>query len=46
MLPITALMRLTPAEDDCSFTILNEPSSFVFATWGPQQISFETSPIV
>ena len=43
---MTALMRRTPAEDDSSFLILKEPSSFVFSTCGPQQISFETSPIV
>ena len=32
---MTALMRRTPAEDDCSFCILKLPSSFVFATCGP-----------
>ena len=32
MLPITALMRLTPADELCSFLILKEPSSFVLAT--------------
>ena len=46
MLETTALMRRTPAELDCSLRILKPPSSFVFATCGPQQISFETSPIV
>jgi hypothetical protein len=43
--PITALIRLTPAEEDCSFWILNDPSSLVLATCGPQQISLETSPM-
>ena len=32
ILPITALMRLTPADELCSFLILKEPSSFVLAT--------------
>ena len=43
---MTALMRRTPADELCSFRILKLPSSRVFATWGPEQISFETSPIV
>lgn len=42
----TALIRLTPEPEDCSFLILNFPSSDVFATWGPAQISFEKSPIL
>ena len=46
MLPMMALMRRTPADDDCSFWILKLPSSFVFCTCGPQQISFDMSPIV
>ena len=45
-LPITALMRRTPADELCSFCILKDPSSLVFSTCGPQQISFEMSPIV
>ena len=32
MLPMTALMRRTPAEELCSFWILKLPSSFVFVT--------------
>ena len=39
----TALILRTPAEDDVSFMILKVPSSFVFWTWGPAQISFEKS---
>ena len=41
----TALIRLTPAELDPSFVILNVPSSDVLSTWGPAQISFENFPI-
>src|SRR3989344_4130796 len=37
----TALILLTPAATDSSFTILNLPISFVFLTWGPPQNSFE-----
>jgi len=40
-----ALIRLTPELLDCSFLILNVPSSDVFLTWGPAQISFEKFPI-
>jgi len=44
--PITALIRLTPAEDACSFMILKETSSPVFFACGPPQISFEYPEIV
>jgi len=40
-----AFILRTPAEEDCSFVILKVPSSDVFWTWGPAQISFEKFPI-
>ena len=45
-LPTTALILLIPAAELSSFLILNPWSSEVLDTWGPPQISQETSPIV
>ena len=41
----TAFILLTPAEELCSFTMRNLPSSAVFAAWGPPHISL-LSPMV
>ena len=43
--PTTALILRTPAAADCSFWILKPWSSPVCCTWGPPQISTETSPM-
>ena len=40
----TARMRRMPADDDCSLTIRNRPSSSMFPTCGPPQISLEKPP--
>ena len=41
----TALMRRTPAEEDCSLTILKCPSSPVDLACGPPHISREKVPM-
>ena len=40
-LPMTALMRRTPADEDSSFRILKLTRSPVLEAWGPPQISLE-----
>ena len=37
----TALILRTPAEDDCSFWIMNFPKRPVRSTWGPPHTSLE-----
>jgi hypothetical protein len=41
-----ALIRRTPADEDCSFWMTNFPMPPVRSTWGPPHTSLEKSPIV